>query len=298
MSPIRDKPVKWEGEENDRRFKNVGGFKYDVVEKGTVYVRSEDFLPGFLGNTAEEAEKIYEEFKGVLNNLAFSYSVSTGLQKSDLFGEAVIGLARARRDFDKNRSENFKGYAIVRIKDALNEYVRENKASVSIPAYLRSANALLQKIKGLLQQRGFYNEDIHILLSNEEIEGNVPEDIENECREIAKNIKNIADRANITIRKLIERAVFIPLDTEIKESENIEIAYDREEEKMHAALIVDKLKKFMTDEELQIAEGIMAGKTYAEIAEGQGKTPPWVLQKLEKMRERLVKKINKEGIKS
>jgi RNA polymerase sigma factor (sigma-70 family) len=294
MTPIRDKPVKWEGEEETDRYKNVGGFKYDIIDKGTVYIRSEDFLSDFLGNTTEESKETYERFKKILNNLAFSYAVSTGLPKSDLFGEAVIGLARAKRDFDPTRSDDFKIFAITKMKDALREYVRSSSASVVIPAYLKSANSYVRKIEDVLKQKDFTNEEISDYLTEGKHEEKIPKDVKLICNELSTNLKNIAKRSKVSVDKLIDRARFVPIDTALSKEHLSEAAKERqvrEEAKMHAALLVDKLKKYMSEEEIQIAEGIMMGETHDEIAKTLGMTRPAISQKLKGLRNRLAQKV-------
>jgi hypothetical protein len=81
-------------------FKN--SYKFDVISKGKVKV-PEAMPKFFLSDNKEEAEKIYEDFKDLINILAYNYARYSGLDKADIFGEALIGLGRAYRDWDKRK---------------------------------------------------------------------------------------------------------------------------------------------------------------------------------------------------
>lgn len=233
-------------------------FKFEIIRRRSVETR-ERFLAYFLGNTIEEAEKIYRAFSITLNTISNNYSVVTGLDKADIFGEALTGLARAVRDFNPDRSTNFKGYATFHVKNAINVYVKKNKSIVSIPTYLANANKNLGRVK----------------------EG---------CSKSATFLEKAAKRANISVEALIKRAELIPLDVEYEE-QYINKLDEKKEEKMYAALVVGELKKHMTEDELKIAGLIMEGKTYREIGEEFGRGASWVVYKLGKLRKRVGKTI-------
>jgi RNA polymerase sigma factor (sigma-70 family) len=269
--PIRNKPIKWDGKHEKGRYKNVDGYKYDVL-KQTVVHETEEMPAYFIADTQEEAEKLYEDYSKILNGLSYTYSQSTGIEKSDLFGEALIGLGRAYRDFDPKRSNNFKNFAILKIKDALNEYTRKNSTSISVPAYIKNANSKINKLKELLNKD--YIGDLNNLPKNENIE------------KLIKLLENIAERAGIETSKLLERAEFIPSNV-IYDDNYITNFSNQVEEETEKILMVRQLLDSMDETERAIAEGIMNGKTYEEIAQEHNKTAPWVIYKIKKFKERL-----------
>ena len=124
----------------------------DIITKSPVKKKEEVFLDYYLGDTPEEAEDLFKSFSRLLNIISKAYSVWTGMDKEDLFGTALVGLARAKRDFDPKRSDNFKTFAIYKIKNALNSYYRENKTIVNIPSYVKTANGYINGIKFILSR--------------------------------------------------------------------------------------------------------------------------------------------------
>lgn len=232
-------------------------FKFEIIRKKSIET-CERFLAYFLGDTAEEAEKLYHTFSKILNTISNNYSAVTGIDKFVIFSEALIGLARARRDFDPDKSDNFKGYVIFHVKNAINIYIKKNRSIVSVPVYLRNANRHLNKMR-------------------------------NGCDESAKLFKKIAERAKISVKTLVERVESIPLDIEYKEWYTDD---NRKEETIYTTLEIEKLKKYMREDELKITELIMKGKTYREIGKIFDKTASWVVYKLKKVGDRIIEKDN------
>lgn len=295
MSPVRMKPVKWGKDfEGEERYKNVGGFKYDIIKKSTVHIY-EKLPKHFLADTIEEAEELHGEFSKTLNVLSSSYALSTGLDKADLFGEALIGLARAKRDFDEKRSKDFKTFAIYKIKDALNEHVRTFSKSISIPSYLKKASTHLNVLKGLLHSKGLDIDSIYEIL-NKELpidDFDITDNAKKQCRNLLVFLERAAERANISLKELIGRVELLPEDVPYMDDYQ-EKSDNRREEKMYAALVVENLKKYMDTTELAISEGIMQGKTFEKIAQDHGKSIGWVAKRLERMRVRLKEKLDIE----
>jgi RNA polymerase sigma factor (sigma-70 family) len=275
--PVRQKLKKWDNEK-DSRYKNVDGYKYDIVKQTAVY-EYENMPEFFLADTMEEAEKLFSEFSKILNMLSYTYSIATGIDKSDLFGEALIGLGRASRDFDKGRSESFKNFAIVKIKTALNEYVRKNSLPVTIPNYILSAHKIIKMLKKELET-DFIDR---------------VEDLPDKNNQLVL-LKRAAERARITLEELIKRSEFIPSDIEYNECFDIDALslFEEDQDKVFKMLTVKKLLSLMDETEKQIAEGIMEGKSYNEIGAEFNKTDGWVIYKLNKFKERL--KLNKEDL--
>ncbi len=263
--------------------------KFDVIKKKVIEYDT-DLPEYFFSDSAIEAEKLYKEFAVTLNGFAYTYAAATGLDKSDLFCEALIELAEAKKDFDSSRSDNFKSYAIFRIKDTLNVYVRKNASSVSLPNYIKKANANIVTIKDVLTKYGLFKYENSLTLddlnqSDSELTGTDKKIL----GRAIKSLTNAANRSNMELDKLMRRAEYIPerIDyTEVKEEIESDYA-NREIEKLNAALIVNDLKKYMTPTELDIAKGIMEGKSLKQIGIDHNKTSAWVSSKLVNLKKKL-----------
>lgn len=283
MTPFREKSIKWDGNDDDGRYKNKGGYKFDIITQ-TVLKKSEDMPACFLADTPKEAEHIYKQFEKILNHFAYSYSVSTNISKSDLFGEALIGLARAYRDWDPSRSDSFEIYARFVIRDTLNEFVRSNSAIISVPAYIKKANSNLKKVKSICEEHGV---DWVAFVIDQQIPNDMHMESALKCSKLVGNIILAADRAKVDYVKFVERIELIPEDVEYVEQIPHEV-HKRDSETLEAAIIVEKLKEYMTDQELLICEGIMLDKSFDEIGNDLGKTKSWVSGKLKALKKRIL----------
>jgi RNA polymerase sigma factor (sigma-70 family) len=283
MTPFRERPVKWDGRDSNGRYKDKDGYKFDIVTK-TVVKKPEDMPLHFLADTPEEAESIYARFQKMVNDFAYSYAMSTNLNRMDLFGEALIGLARAYRDWDPSRSENFGTYARFVIKDALNEFVRDNLTIVSMPAYVKKANINLKNIKSICAA---YNIDWRILVIDQEIPQKLDMSDAIKCSKSVSNLIQAAKRAKVDYEKFIDRVALIPEDIEYVDQTPFEV-HKRESEMCEAAMIVEKLKEHMDKYELFICTGIMEDKSFEEIGKEMKKSKSWVSGKLKNLRERIV----------
>ena len=283
MTPFRNRPVKWDGQDSNGRYKNEDGYKFDIMTK-TVVKKPEEMPAYFLADTAEEAESIYLRFNKILNNFAYSYAMSTKLNRMDLFGEALIGLARAYRDWDPERSENFATYAKFVIRDALNEFVRENLTMVSVPSYIKKANANLKNIKSICAN---YDIDWEILVFDQEVPQKLSMSDAVKCTKSVENLIKAAERAKVEYVKFVERIALVPEDIEYVDQTPFEV-HKRDSEMCEAAMIVEKLKEHMDKYELSICTGIMEDKSFDEIGKEMGKSKSWVSGKLKGLRERII----------
>ena len=286
MAPFREKLIKWDGDAGDGRYKDIDGFKFDIVAQSVVSV-AEDMPKYLLSNDPENATAIYNQYKNLLNSWAYSYSISTKLNRMDLFGEALIGLARACRDWQESRGGNFVVYATYKIKDALNEFVKDNSATISVPAYIKKANSNLIKAKSICES---YNVNWHRLVIDREIPDKFSERDTVIVTQIIANLVNAAERAKVDYEKFIHRVECIPQNADYSNqgtSENDQ----RLQEQLEAALMVEKLKVYMDDDELTICEGIMEDKTYDQIANEMGKSKTWISEKLSTLRKNIIDKI-------
>lgn len=281
MTPFREKPVKWEkGDDYSGRYKNVHGFKFDII-KQTVVVRQETMSEYFLADTPEEAEALYNRYSGLLNALAYNYAISTGLQKDDLFGEALIGLGRAYRDWDIDRSDNFKMYAIYRIKDALNEFARNNMASVTVPAYIKKSHNYIIILKTIFAKYGVSTDTV---LMYGKIDKKIKGNDRKECIHSVNNLKKAASRVKAEYKKFVKQVEYIPENCVFNEN----TISNNHEESLETALMIKKLQTYMDPIELSICQDIMEGISYEQIGKKFDKTAVWVRYRLDKLRDKII----------
>ncbi|MBL0722055.1 MAG: sigma-70 family RNA polymerase sigma factor [Sulfurovum sp.] len=270
-------------------------FKFEIIK--TVPIKQGINLPRYvLASSQEQAEKIYEDFAGVLNKMSYKYSQITGIEKSDLFGEAIVGLATAYQNWGqihnglpKRMSVGFKTYATFSIKDALNEYIRHNSASVKIPSYLMKAINNFRRIKNDLEISGIEENIIkQVMISGDitTLKINLTKDVIDRVGEVLKNLNASAKRSSITLKELYDRSNLIRFHTINVDSINNTVANKSEEEDINAAILIDDLKSKMDKDELLISNYIMEGYSIPEIGELMDKKPRWVRYKLEKIRKK------------
>ncbi len=274
-------------------------FKFEIIK--TIPIKRNINLPRYvITESQEEIEKIYKKFSGTLNRISYKYSQITGIEKSDLFGEAVLGVATAYHHWKqipdtslKKIPGGFKAYAMYFIRDTLNEYIRLNSTSVKIPSYLMKAINNFRKLKNYLEAINT-DEDIMEQVINK---GNVKcikplltKNVADRVVEILKNLISSADRASITLKELYDRSNLISFHrTEVNNIDNVE----SNEEDINAAIIVNKLKSKMDEDELIISNYIMKGYSIPEIGKMINREPHWIRYKLKKLKK---KGSNKERI--
>ena len=220
----------------------------------------------FLGKSIEEAEEIHKEYMKLLNKVAREYSLCTGLDKKDLVSESLFALAEAKVTFDSEKGESFKQFVFFKVKDRLNEYVRENSCSVKIPKYMERTIRLVNRIEKMLTEIGY--EDIEGALINQNVCCNLRQ-VQKELDQQFDYLNNYAERANITTEKLVKRTRFIPTNVQAVFGFEKEPAVDNNIEKK---ILVKEMFKHMSKQEQMVCVGIMSDKTYAEIA-GKLKIP-------------------------
>ena len=242
--------------------------KYKVVDTHTVRPDYDDLPKHFLGSSLEEATDIYEQYSDLLNSISYTYYISTGLDKGDLFAEALVGLARAKQDFDDARSDDFIPYAIFRIRDALNEYIRKYASTVSVPSYLKKASRLFERLRNVLETGNVGIEAMFYVLEHGQILKDVPQEIYCDCEDMLLKLNNYADRAEVSYQELISRIQLLPEERELEEWD----AQVEDEETVFDTILVKELFEHMTEEERVIAQGIMEDKSYEVIGKELGKS--------------------------
>ena len=93
----------------------------------------------------------------------------------------------------------------------------------------------------------------------------------------------LAENSSTTVEELKARVNLIPSEV----MDDYEIPTDITDE-LETALLVQKITDMMTEEQRIIAEGIMEGKSYREIASEMGKSHTWVAKQIQKVRDELL----------
>ena len=275
--------------------------KIDIISSVPIEEGQEAFLAYYLGATPEEAEETYNEFSWLLNIMAQAYAKNSSLPAEDYFAEAITGLARAKRDWDPTRGEcKFKTFATLKMKNALNECYRKHGSIVTIPYYVRTAHTYITNVRTILEGYDMTPQKVRKFVLNTGLMPwleDLPESEMMRVQEELDKLRRLAKNSKVPYKTLIERSEFIPLDMAYDESMSQEELFAREQRRLAAALMVSKLEDHMTNEELHVARGIMAGHSYGEIGRTHDpkRSIAWVLDKVNEMRDKFKIKL-KEGL--
>lgn len=261
-------------------------YKYDVVDtnKSDNKIETQDtnFPQYLLGDSLKEAERVLAEFNTYINNVASAYAASSNIDKSEFFGDAIIALGKAKRDYTPDRGSVFIPYAKFIIVDSMNECVRKNKATVRIPIYINKAHKIILRIKVLIAG---YAETIDDILFDTNFNWDkIPEVIRTKIIDDKILLERSSERAKITLKVLIDRAEYLPLmistDIAVRElsSNNLD------EEHILAKLIVNEIKSLLNSDELDVANLIMEGKRKVEICELLDRSNTWTSKRIENIR--------------
>jgi len=260
----------------------------------------EKFCKHFLGETEKEAIEVMKKYDNDVVMLSNKCALHTGLDKKDLKQEAIIGLARARRDFDFDRSENFRIFVIYKIKDALREYITMQSNNVRIPQYIKDTIGLIDNLKKVVEKCIHlhpYASFLEIWKSSETdvIDKNIQKEIES----IRQSIKNLADRSHTIVPQLLDRAEMFP-NTNASPLEGMVLdssCFDdtSEEEKrvnqMYYEESFKRLKEELSKEEFDLLYArFVDGYTIRELKETMGITPESIVVKTNKIVEKLNRK--------
>lgn len=269
-------------------------------EKGNVIgIELEKFLTNFIAETKEEADKLYKEYIKTLQLLANKYATFTGIDAEDLVQEGIIGLARASRDFEADRSNNFRIFAIYKIKDAMKEFVISQASNIKVPQYIRDASVLINRLKRIMESVDVLEScsltDIWLLSSIYESNKDVADDV----IRTKQSIFNLADRSGTTTEQLIERAEMIPLVVYEKIDGGVDkLSGDTEGDKMiqrlSAKRSIDNLKDYLKEDEFNLlVDHYVYGETVRELAGKLGIKAPSVTVRIHNIVQRLNKRKDK-----
>ena len=265
-------------------------FKYDIIKESSVE-SYEEFPKYFLADTLEEAENLYKEHYSLLNNLSYTYSSFSNIPKSDLFGESLIGLARANRDYKSGKGSKFKTFAIYKIKTVLNEYVRKNSSIVIVPAYIKHASRHVELLKSIFKACNNDSLDKCFEIGKFDIDNKSLKTLRPKAVEAFSKLKNAAQRAKVSIKELVKRIEFMPTEIVYDEYLNPEDILRDEEDRLNLVLLIDNLKRHLTVIEKEIIDCIMDDIPHNKIAKRFDKTTPWVRHQLNNIKKKLEEKM-------
>jgi RNA polymerase sigma factor (sigma-70 family) len=171
---------------------------------------NEKFCKCFIADTEAEAEKLLKEFDYNLKLLANKLSNLTGVDKEDLRSEGIIGLARAKRDFDETRSSNFTIFALYKIKDAMREFISTQAIDISVPQYIVDASRLGAVLKGLVEKAVGQTSVSLVDMWGASYKYKENDELAKEIEATREKIKNLAERSHTSIVDLLERADILP----------------------------------------------------------------------------------------
>jgi len=250
--------------------------KKKVKQKdGSVLEVDERFLTHFLAETKAEADDTYKQYKSTLALLASKYASYTGLDEDDLIQEGVIGLARAKRDFEEDRSDTFHTFAIYKIKDAMREYSSKQADDISIPQYIKEAARLVIKLRRVMEMAGLVKTNDFASIWGHSAACDQKSEVIKDITSIRQTIRNLADRSCTSVNQLLERAEMYP--AEMAELDyhpvtgEIAASSDGVEEsliqKLVAGKAVSKLKEILPKEDYELIYAHYSeGKTVRELA--------------------------------
>ena len=246
-------------------------YKYDIKTIKETDSFSSTYL---LGDSIKEAEELLIKFSVYINNVTRAYSESTNIDRGDLFGDAVIALGKAKKDFDPKKSGEFTPYAKFIIVDAMNECVRKNKAIISTPVYISKAHKIIIRIKSLISN---YTEMFEEIILDEKFDKfKIPPSVKNTILYNKELLNKASKRINITLVELINRAEFLPLITQ----ENNIKKVTNNEELILTRLIVAEIFAVLNKNETIIAELIMNDKNISDICKILDRSNDWVKNRI------------------
>ena len=257
--------------------------------------KGEKFCKRFLADTEEEGMKLVKEYDSTLRLLANKSSVLTGLDKEDLYQEGIIGLARANRDFDEERSDNFRIFAIYKIKDALREFGTTQSVSIKSPQYTKDALRLASILRERLVKAGEYQ---YLALadmwrSSSKYTGSSA--LEKSIQESRRSLRNLANRSHTSVVQLLERSEMTPSYTvEVTDITGSLIENNSPEDgmvdKINAADLIERIKDCISEEDYTLLYNrFVEGMTVRELAPIMGISAPHVSDRTQVLLEKLRK---------
>lgn len=257
---------------------------------------NEKFSKHFIADTIEEAEHLLKEYEKDISFLSNKLSAITGVDKEDLCQEGIIGLARAKRDFELERSEKFRIYAIYKIKDALREYITTQASNVRVPQYVKNAAILTESLQKSLEKVDGRKRltFADIWMASEYYKDNSPEGKESLIEDIVKirqSIQNLADRSHTSVIQLLDRAELSPASSPEIIYTNLDAMAIVDDSAFSNTVFVEEIKESLPEEDYDLLyRHYVGGETLRELSGPFGVTAETLCIRIQNLKDSLVKK--------
>jgi len=239
---------------------------------------NEEFCKRFVADTEEEAMELLDKFNMDISMLSQKFSTVTGVDKQDLSQEGIIGLARAKRDFEEGRSADFRIFAIYKIKDAMREFITSQASNIKVPQYIRDAQRLADVLRKLMEKTGSMSmcalSDLWRISGEFKATTDSEQSLLEDINKVKNSIKNLAGRSHTSIIQLLDRAEIMPTiassSIEFAETNDLRSDHFSEEDNMvkylHSRDRVEMLKEVLDKDEFELLYArFVEGKTLKEL---------------------------------
>lgn len=283
------------------------------------YVLDEQFLGCFLGENEEDAVKLYRDYKKLISQLASQFSKRSGVDRQDLFQEGLIGLARAKRDYDPKRMVctvcnkveskckcdepklvirvgRFHNFAVALIRNALREAVYANETPIPVPAYLKESNYYYAKILDILSASDISQEAKDRYIEEEDVRARdvgIEEPQSTVVDGFKEQIVNRVRWKKMKYNEVLDKAIAIPrrsfIDVHRSDFNGALAEFDDEALDKMAAL--ERIRELVGEETYEILfQYFVDGETIDSISGRTNKTSGRISQIIRSAREALQKR--------
>ena len=283
------------------------------------YVLDEQFLGCFLGENEEDATRLYKDYKKLISQLAFQFSRRSGVDPQDLFQEGLIGLARAKRDYNPkrmvcvvcnkvkpkckcdepkfvNRVGTFHNFAVALIRNALREAVYANETPVPVPAYLKESNYYYAKILDVLSTLDISQEAKDRFIEEETVRA-ADVGIEKPQSSVLDGFKaQIVNRVRwkkMKYSEVLEKAIAIPRRSfiDVHRSDFNGALNEFDDEALDKMAALERIRELVGEETYEILfQYFVDGETIDSISNRTNKTSGRISQIIRSAREALQKR--------
>jgi RNA polymerase sigma-B factor len=212
-----------------------------------------------------------KEYKRIIGSMAHKY-VRGRAEYEDLIQEAFVGLVLAEKDFEPERSEDFRTYAITRMRGKMYEYGIRNDTLISIPTHVAKAVSYIRQMDKLLDKElSQHTDDIRMeILRNRTAE---PEKTltaygQEKLISLKKRLENIARNSKITYETLASLALE---SLSLVVSEDALFKHSSSEQDIDVDMIDqetrERLQEALGPKQYYVISLRLCGYSYREIAE-------------------------------
>lgn len=260
----------------------------------------EKFKACFVADTMDEANQLLVEYAKDIGFLASKLAMITGMDAEDLQQEGIIGLARAKRDFERERSEKFRIFAIYKIKDAMKEFITKQGNNVKTPQYVKNAAQLAEGLRKVLEKIDghrylSYAEIWHTSNTYEAFPPDNAKDIISDLVALRQSLKNLSDRSHTSPLQLLERAELSPTASlEIVDRDVNTISHEYNISTISENHIINTAKKILSEKEFEMFDlHFIQGETIRDMQFILGKSDGTIAVQIGDIREKLGKHKSK-----